>query len=89
MSGVEGGFNDSAQHHLILLDRGVANGDIADMVHGSTEGGAVAALEDWVECCCDLPGAGSAEQDWRISNSGAAWRHRAGAAPTSFGSAEA
>ena len=33
-----GVFNGSAQHLLILLDQGVAHGDITDMVHGSSEG---------------------------------------------------
>jgi hypothetical protein len=67
----------------------VAHGDVTDKVHGSTEGGAVGSLEDWVECCGDLAGAGSSEQDWGFSNSGVAWRHRAGAAPPSFSSPEA
>ena len=57
-----GGFNRSAQHLLVLLDQGVAHGDITDMVHGSAEGGAVGALEEWVEWCSDLAGPGSAEQ---------------------------
>ena len=41
MSAVRGRFNRSAQHLLVLLDQGVAHGDITDMVHGSAEGGAV------------------------------------------------
>lgn len=81
-----GGFNESAQHHLILLDRGVGNGDVTDMVHGSTEGRAVGALEEWVECCGDLPSPGSEEQDWRSAHRDASRRHRAGAAAKSFGS---
>ena len=84
-----GGFHRSAQHLLILLDQGVAHGDITDMVHGSAEGGAVGALEEWVKCCSDLTGIGSEEQDWRSANCDAPWRHRAGAAPKSFGSAQA
>ena len=42
-----------------------------------------------VKCCSDLPGTGSEEQDWRSANCDAPWRHRAGAAPESFGSAQA
>ena len=89
MSASGGGFIKSAQHLLVLVDQGVPDGDITDMVHGSAKGGAVGALEGWVECCGDLAGAGSAEQDWGFSNSGAAWRHRSGAAPTSIGSTKA
>src|SRR5262245_59074460 len=59
------------------------------MVHGGAESGAVGALEEWVECCSDLPGPGSEEQDWRSANCDAPWRHHAGAAPESFGRAQA
>src|SRR6185437_15285820 len=72
-----------------LTGSGGAHGDIADMVHGSAEGGAVGALEERVKCCSDLPGTGSKEQDWRSANCDAPWRHRAGVAPKSFGSAQA
>ena len=44
MSVFGGGFNGSAQHLLILLDREVAHGDITDMVHGDTEGRAAERL---------------------------------------------
>src|SRR5215813_3693761 len=84
-----GGFNRSAQHLLVLVDQGVAHGDLTDMVHGSAEGGAVGALEEWVKCCSDLAGPGSAEQDWGSANRDAPWRHRAGAARESFGRAQA
>src|SRR5262245_46859273 len=33
-----GGFNWSAQHLLILLDKEVADGDVTDIVHGEAEG---------------------------------------------------
>src|SRR5215813_330830 len=89
MSASGGGFNRSAQHLLVLLDQGVAHGDVTDMVHGGAESGAVGALEEWVECCSDLPDTGSEEQDWRSANCDAPWRHRAGAAPESFGRAQA
>src|SRR5262245_37886569 len=85
----EGGFNRSAQHLLILLDREVGDGDITDMVHGRAEGGAVGALEEWVKCCSDLAGPGSEKQDWRCAHCDAPWRHRTGAAAESFGSAQA
>jgi hypothetical protein len=88
MSDLGGGFNKSAQHLLVLLDQGVAHGDIADMVFGSTEGGAVGSLEEWGKCCSDLAGTGSEEQDWRSANCDAPWRHRACTAPESFGSAQ-
>src|SRR5688572_20202163 len=84
MSASGGGFNRSTQHLLVLLNQGVAHGDITDMVHGSAEGGAVGALEEWVKCCSDLPGTGPEEQDWRSANCDAPWRHLAGAAPESF-----
>lgn len=32
-----GGFNWSAQHLLILLDKEVSHGDVTDLVHGETE----------------------------------------------------
>src|SRR5271156_3454405 len=60
-----GGFNRSAQHLLILRDEEVRHGDTTDFVHGSSEGRAVGAMEEWAECCGHLAGAGKEEQDRR------------------------
>src|SRR5262249_8451063 len=45
-----GGFNRSAQHLLILRGEEVCHGDVADLVHGSAEGRAVGAMEEWAKC---------------------------------------
>src|SRR5262245_16822949 len=60
-----GGFNRSAQHLLILRGEEVCHGDVADLVHGSAEGRAVGAMEEWAKCCGHLAGVGKEEQDWR------------------------
>jgi hypothetical protein len=72
-----GSFNGSAQHLLILFDQEVADGDITDMVHGSSKGRVVGALEERIKAARDLPRAGSEEQDWRSANCDAPWRNRA------------
>src|SRR5215472_16736216 len=60
-----GGFNRSAQHLLILRGEEVCHGDVADLVHGSSEGRAVGAMEEWAKCCGHLAGVGKEEQDRR------------------------
>src|ERR1700683_3717460 len=60
-----GGFNRSAQHLLILRGEEVCHGDVTDLVHGSTEGRAVGAMEERTKCCGHLAGAGKEEQDRR------------------------
>ena len=72
-----------------LSTKGPVSPGGADMLHGNAEGGAVGALEEWVKCWRDLSGTGSEKQNWRSANCDAPWRHRAGAASASFGSAAA